>query len=279
MLTREKGVMAGKIEAGIYKSLATPRQGPPRATLTPEGPPVSLPRVAGLSIPSSPARPWIVGSFGDDASLIAAAGAGIPEVCDLVEIRLDLIDKRTRDLKPWRGLAGVPLLFTARRPSEGGAGNLDATARQALLEEALDDASMIDLELASLPEMPGFTAELRARGIPWIASYHDFKGPPDLAVLHAGRHAAAAAGAAAFKAALELGWDASRIGDLAAFLTSPGLPVSLMGMGPLAPASRVLFAQLGSVLNYGYLGGTPTAPGQWSAHQLGEAVRSVRHKS
>ena len=54
------------------------------------------------------------------------------------------------------------------------------------------------------------------------------------------------------------------------------LPLAVMGMGPLAPASRLLAAQLGSVLNYGYLGSEPTAPGQWSARLLKEAVNQSK---
>ena len=45
-----------------------------------------------------------------------------------------------------------------------------------------------------------------------------------------------------------------------------------MGMGPLAPASRLLAAQCGSLLNYGYLGTGSTAPGQWPARLLKEAL-------
>jgi 3-dehydroquinate dehydratase-1 len=45
-----------------------------------------------------------------------------------------------------------------------------------------------------------------------------------------------------------------------------------MGMGPLAPVSRLLCAQCGSVLNYGYLGKTATAPGQWDAAFLKQAI-------
>jgi 3-dehydroquinate dehydratase-1 len=41
-----------------------------------------------------------------------------------------------------------------------------------------------------------------------------------------------------------------------------------MGMGRFAAVSRLLCAQCGSVLNYGFLGTTPTAPGQWPAAQL-----------
>ncbi len=43
-------------------------------------------------------------------------------------------------------------------------------------------------------------------------------------------------------------------------------------MGPLAAVSRLLCAQCGSVLNYGYLGKEATAPGQWAAGALKEAI-------
>jgi 3-dehydroquinate dehydratase-1 len=45
-----------------------------------------------------------------------------------------------------------------------------------------------------------------------------------------------------------------------------------MGMGPLAPVSRLLCAQCGSVLNYGFLGETATAPGQWDSALLKTAI-------
>jgi 3-dehydroquinate dehydratase len=43
-------------------------------------------------------------------------------------------------------------------------------------------------------------------------------------------------------------------------------------MGALAPESRVRCAHAGSVLNYGYIGQAPTAPGQWTAAALREAI-------
>jgi len=55
-------------------------------------------------------------------------------------------------------------------------------------------------------------------------------------------------------------------------LTDHGLAVSSMGMGPLAPVSRQLLAQCGSVLNYGYLGNAATAPGQWDSALLKTAI-------
>jgi 3-dehydroquinate dehydratase type I len=235
--------------------------------------------MAAIAFPLSPPPPIVVGSFGDDTGLLGTPPGSLPGTCDAIEIRLDLISAETRARRPWREFRGVPVLFTARRASEGGAGNLSARDREDLLTAVLDDAWLIDIELASVPEMSRLIELLASRGIPWVASYHDFRGPVNLATLQAGREASTAAGAAAFKAALELGWESPRLGELADFLQSPGLPISLMGMGPLAPVSRVLFAQLGSVLNYGYLGSSPTAPGQWSARQLTEAIRSVRHRA
>ncbi len=55
-------------------------------------------------------------------------------------------------------------------------------------------------------------------------------------------------------------------------LADHGLPVATMGMGPLAAVSRLLCAQCGSVLNYGHLGITATAPGQWDAALLQQAL-------
>jgi 3-dehydroquinate dehydratase-1 len=47
------------------------------------------------------------------------------------------------------------------------------------------------------------------------------------------------------------------------------LPLAVMAMGRFGKVSRLLFAQAGSVLNYGYLA-TANAPGQWPAARLRE---------
>lgn len=170
----------------------------------------------------------------------------------------------------------MPLLFTARRASEGGAGELNAEARMNMICSVIEDVSLVDIEVVSIPEMQPLIGELKNAGIPWIGSFHDFAKTPLIDILAAKRMAARNAGAAGFKAAVELGWAMSQLAPLGLFLQqSTDYPVSLMGMGPLAPVSRVLFGQLGSVLNYGYLGKTPTAPGQWSALQLKQAIEAT----
>lgn len=215
--------------------------------------------------------PLVVGSIANLSILrelrLAEAGAA----CDVIEIRLDRISA-CADAAPWAHLRGFPLMFTARRAEEGGSGDLSAGERAGLLQNAIGDAAVVDVEVASIDEMAGLLEQLAARGIPWVASFHDFRGPSNPATLAAARDRAAAAGAAVFKAAVTL-HDVPDLIPLAEFQRAPApLPVAAMGMGPLGQASRLLCAQLGSALNYGFLGQTPTAPGQWSAAMLREAI-------
>ncbi|MDB4288703.1 hypothetical protein N9947_01920 [bacterium] len=46
--------------------------------------------------------------------------------------------------------------------------------------------------------------------------------------------------------------------------------LSVMGMGPLGGEARPEMMKMGSLLNYGYLGETPTAPNQWPVAKLKE---------
>lgn len=219
-------------------------------------------------------HPRVVGSFGSSLDLHQASAAAVRESCDIAEVRLDLLTAGSAAIAAtsWSHLAEIPLLFTARRVEEGGARVLDAAARVDLLRSALDQAAWLDIEVASIPEMADFLAELADRAIPWIASYHDFEKLPHTVVLEEAARQARAAGAAVFKAAARLASPAD-VARLAGFqLEDHGLPVATMGMGPLAPVSRLLCAQCGSVLNYGYLGNTATAPGQWDSAMLRNAI-------
>ena len=219
-------------------------------------------------------RPRVVGSFGSAVDLQDTALGTVREGCDIAEIRLDLLaaEMAPTGAPPWSHLAGFPLLFTARRGDEGGAGALGPAVRMELLRRVLGEASWIDLELASIPEMGALLPELAAREIPWIASHHDFEKLPDSRDLKRAAASAKDAGAAMFKVAARLASPAD-VTRLAEFqLADQGLPVATMGMGPLAPVSRLLCAQCGSVFNYGYLGGTATAPGQWDAALLKTAI-------
>lgn len=212
----------------------------------------------------------VVGSFGNQRDLAATSADEASAACDVVELRLDLLDDPGSC--PWTHLNSLPLLFTARRAEEGGCGSLSAAKRESLLRGVLDQASLIDIELASLEGMASLPGELRERGLPWIASFHDFQCLPADESLREAAARAREAGAHVFKLAAHL-QDPQDLARLARFqLADHGIVVAAMGMGPLAPVSRLLCAQAGSALNYGYLGSSPTAPGQWDAALLKQAV-------
>ncbi|MEO5713843.1 MAG: type I 3-dehydroquinate dehydratase [Luteolibacter sp.] len=219
-------------------------------------------------------QPKVVGSFGSSADLRETSALTTWENCDIAEIRLDIVMSESGALDPsqWAHLSVIPLLFTARRSEEGGARELDAAMRMELLRASLDQAALVDIEVASIGEMAGLLAELEARQIPWIGSFHDFEKLPETSVLEEAARRARDAGAAIFKTAAKLSQpdDLARLADFQ--LADHGIPVSTMGMGHLAPVSRLLCAQCGSRLNYGYIGKTPTAPGQWDSLLLKQAI-------
>ena len=113
----------------------------------------------------------------------------------------------------------------------------------------------------------------REYDIPFIASMHDFQGVPSRSAVARTVARARDAGAACIKIAAltETSRDLAKLVDCLDLVE--GMPFALMGMGRFALASRVLFMQCGSCLNYGSLG-TATAPSQPSAQQLLQAKRA-----
>lgn len=222
-------------------------------------------------------KPLVVGSFGDLDAIIKASPRSLALECDIAEIRLDLFHEAhsKQGSKLWRHLKDFPLLFTARCHAEGSPFDLDSSTRQALLMDSMADASLIDIEVASISEMPSLVAEINDRNLPWIASYHNFERLPTDQEIEALASLAKAAGASCFKFAAIL----ENIGELPALhhlqSSDYGLPIAGMGMGKLAPISRLLCAQSGSSLNYGYIGHLETAPGQWPAKLLRDGIHAL----
>ena len=188
--------------------------------------------------------------------------------CDLVELRLDLLDTPAEQLKQEAAALSLPLLITARHPDEGGQGHLASTAREALLRPFLGTAALIDIELRSLGDLRDLVRDAPLAGTPVIASFHDFQCTPSEEVLEGAAAMAEAAGIGAIKVATFLNNSEDLI-RLIRFASRPRrLRVIAMGMGPLGPVSRLTLAKCGSLLNYGYLGSVGNAPGQWPAARL-----------
>ncbi len=194
----------------------------------------------------------------------------VQEHADLLEFRLDSLPRNPSRLSGALSGAPLPAIVTARHPLEGGEGGLSFGERRALLEGALPQAAAIDIELRSLTEgAADLAAAAKASGKLLILSAHDFVGTPSIGLLRDTIEAAANAGADIAKIATRITAPADLLTLLQLACDPAPLPLSIMGMGPLGRISRLLLAQCGSLLNYGYLA-KENAPGQLSARRLKE---------
>jgi len=218
-------------------------------------------------------EPKIVGTVHSPASLRAALRLRRGDV-DFLELRVDhFANDPDFLLKAAPGLP-APLIVTIRHPREGGASQLGFERRRQLFREFLPMASCIDVELRSLAGFSGIISEARAAGVSVIVSDHHFHRTPSGPSLAARLRRAISARADVFKIAA-FAAAPSDVSILLTLLAKPGpIPLSVMGMGPFGKVSRLLFAQAGSVLNYGYLD-QPNASGQWEATLLKKRIAEL----
>lgn len=207
-----------------------------------------------------PSTPQTVGIVDSRRALALASRLGSSSV-DLLEWRADALANTACPAN-----RRFPWILTVRHPAEGGNGSLRFSQRRRLFLESLDTARFVDIELRSFIPMRDVIASARDRHVRIIASYHNFKRTPPALALRDTIARANDSGADIVKIATrtETPADISRMLDLFA---ASSTPLSLMGMGPLGMASRLLFASCGSVLNYGWID-RPNVEGQWSAIEL-----------
>jgi 3-dehydroquinate dehydratase I len=197
-----------------------------------------------------------------------------PGEVDFLEIRVDNFALDPAPVLEALPKLRVPLLITVRHPMEGGANRLNFAQRIELFAQFLPRATLIDVELRSWEGLSETIAAARQAGVKVIASTHDFNAMPPAVHLQQ-----------IIRRADKLGADICKI---AAVASNPGalsrllllmaarqpLPLSVMGMGKFGKISRLLLAQAGSVLNYGYLD-TPNASGQWEATVLKQRLAEL----
>lgn len=215
-------------------------------------------------------QPSIVGSITSQDALFQSFTT---TDCDLIELRLDALgfDKKVLNFAK-RHSETLPILITARGPEEGGLHQRTIPERIEAIETLLPFASALDIELRAISELSAMWELAKQNDLIRIASFHNFQElPPDdqiFSTLDAMAKAEADVAKIAFH--LETEEDLNRLASLARQWGK--LPLSFMGMGELGPASRVLAIASGSVLNYGYLGNEPTAPGQSPAKLLKQVL-------
>lgn len=220
-----------------------------------------------------PEKPLVVGSVATLNQLACIQPVELSQCCDLLEIRLDGMAQHMEVLEvELDRFRDFPLLFTARGPEEGGIVDLNAAERSDLLLAIADRATWIDVELSAFEEMASAIDRVRRHEVGLILSYHNFDKTP--AEFQMQRIVDLAEEADIVKLAVSH----HHVQDLVTcsrILQKNDHPMSVMGMGDLAPVSRLLYAQHGSLLNYGYLGDEPTAPGQWPAKMLKEGIANL----
>lgn len=192
--------------------------------------------------------------------------------CDWVELRVDalpaeLTAEEIMDVLPCAGV-----LLTPRHQSEGGLRVWQAEERLRLTLDLLPMAVAVDWEAALLPQAQALVQAAKAQGATLIASHHDFEKTPTLDEMLEIESAARAAGADMVKFAFRVRCMDDVMVGVELLRRATG-PMAVMGMDAMyGPMSRILYAEHGSQLIYGYLGDKPTAPGQWSAERFRRAL-------
>jgi len=215
-------------------------------------------------------KPNTVGIINSEPSLGAALKLP-PGAVDVLELRLDGFAGTPDKLLKALPRLKAPLLITARHPKEGALAALTQKERAELFKRFMPHAALIDLEVRSLAPLKPILEEARHGGVKIVASFHDFKSTPSPERLLQMAGKAARAGADIFKVAATTR-TAADIAKLLSLFSRAKLPLSVMGMGPFGKVSRLLFAQAGSVLNYGFLDANTQLSGQWPARVLRERI-------
>ena len=204
-----------------------------------------------------------VGAIGGKESLSAK-----PEGCEIIELRLDSLGIGA-ETRQFAEQSPLPLLVTARGPVEGGQSQWSVQERAAAYRTMMPYAALIDIELRDFDLLAEVIMEARDAGVVIVGSFHDFDQTPPIKELlgkidsRADIHKFALMAGSGKDIATHL----SLMEELADTL------LSVMGMGPLGAAARPLMAKAGSLLNYGFLGTTPTAPNQWPADLLSQTLK------
>lgn len=220
--------------------------------------------------------PCIVGSVADAEILRSLANSDRTPDCDMLELRVDgLLSSGMSPDEIVQIRLPLPLLVTVRTPEEGGLYPFaDVRSRLDIALRLLPLAAALDWEIAHLEEAHSLVKTAAQSGVCIIASAHNFVHTPGVEELCVLEKRARELGADVVKFAFAL----NRAEDLPVgveLLRRASGPMAVMGMGKSGPVSRLLYAQHGSCLVYGYFGDSPTAPGQWSTAQFRTALNAL----
>ncbi len=231
------------------------------------------------------------------APIVARRGGDLEAACDemlalrpdIVEWRVDYLDE-AEDVPAVLGrlaalrarLGDLPVIFTCRIDSEGGARSMPLQRRLELLKKVIATGlvDIVDFELrngvAAIHELRGAAT---AAGVYLILSSHDFKSTPSADEI-----------VALLAREEELGADIAKVAvmptsteDLLTLLAATsrmrereaGIPIVAVSMSGLGLVSRVAAGVFGSAITFG-AGSEASAPGQIPVAELRTALDILR---
>lgn len=194
--------------------------------------------------------------------------------CDWVELRADSLPAELSLQQVLATRPAAPVLLTVRHQSEGGLRAWRPQEREQVALQLLPMATALDWEIEQWEHSLPVIQAAKEAGVLLIASHHNFEKTPSLAELQQREREARAAGADVVKFAFRLNGAEDMMVGVELLRQSSG-PMAVMGMGPLGPVSRLLYAQHGSCLIYGFMGDASTAPGQWSAELFRQSLNHL----
>ncbi|MFT6182323.1 MAG: 3-dehydroquinate dehydratase-1 [Paracoccaceae bacterium] len=208
-------------------------------------------------------KPLVIGAIAENEALNAPLGG-----CDVIELRLDSLGFGP-DVVEFAAKSPLPILITARGAREGGQSDWSIEDRATAYRTLMPYASLIDIELRDFGPLENVIDQAKCQEVLVVGSFHDFEATPSLDTLTSKLNPQRVD---IHKFALM----AHSLDDIKSHFSLMKIlshqKLSVMGMGPLGAAARPLMAKAGSLLNYGYLGKTPTAPNQWPAALLSDAL-------
>lgn len=241
--------------------------------------------------------PWIVGCVGQP-DLLRCLVVAPPDYCDILEVRIDLLNAGGPDshipggpapdpdlamsdaeiLDCCRAIAarGLPILATIRHASQGGKCRDDEARRRRRYYAFAEVAAAIDseLRLPGVTDAADFLRQFKAdTGLHTVGSHHDFKMWPDRDLPEL-VSLARTANVSVWKLAAEMEtrWSVEMGRRHILDCRDAGLRVAIQGMQPYGTICRATFIKTGSCCCYGAVGaelvlGQPTC--QWLALHTG----------
>lgn len=222
------------------------------------------------------------------SGLLDQAGRSVRMKPDLLEWRIDRYDgvesvaKSLELLETLRTTIGdIPLIFTCRIHSEGGARKLPRQHRLDLINGAIRSGhvDIVDIEMRNGPEfLESVKGECLAAGTSLMLSYHDFEKTPEEAFIYDTLARAQTLGANIAKIAVMPGGYDDVLTVMKATLRARSqvvdIPIATIAMGAVGGITRIAGGLFGSDITFA-MGRDASAPGQIPIERLRLAMDVV----